>query len=68
MPVTQVATDAQLQEPWPCSAHARRADRTDILASVANPLRSVTVADVQAPMDALDRLGRRRRERPRSRP
>ncbi|MBV9357585.1 MAG: site-specific integrase [Chloroflexi bacterium] len=56
-----MASDAQLQELWPCShsAHTQRTyptDSTDFLAFVANPLRSVTVADVQAWMDTLDCL------------
>jgi len=60
-PVAQVAGDAQLLELWlhgrsPHTQRAYRTDSADFLAFVAKPLRSVTVADVQAWMDTLDHL------------
>ena len=60
-PVAQVAGDAQLLALWlhGRSAHTQRAYRADsaeFLAFVARPLRSVTVADVQAWMDTLEHL------------
>jgi integrase/recombinase XerD len=60
-PVAQVHGDAQLLELWlhGRSAHTQRAyhaDASGFLAFVAKPLRTVSVADVQAWMDTLEHL------------